>query len=209
MSKTWELYEMYIDDVHNFNKLILSDSASTTIEHRQLLNTPSPEYSVGIAGPPGKSTTNLELNASKRFDAPYSKLLGEDVAQKLYDNGGFSHKNYLENTYQIIKEEIYSLASDGTSPNVLLTERVVRDDIFDSLEGLSYEKLGDVVLDPSQIPQPPTATPGVYKLHLLDSYGDGNGAVFKITNSDTNEVIVEKTLMEVLLDYLIYLQNYL
>ena len=111
--ETWELYEMYIDDNFNFNKIILSESAQTTINHRQLLNTPSPEYSVGIAGPAGKSGTNLELNASKRFTAPYATLFNPEIAEKLYENGGFSHKNYLETTYQFVKEEIYSLAADG------------------------------------------------------------------------------------------------
>jgi len=171
--ETWELYEMFIDDTYNFSKMILSEQGTANIYHRQLLNTPALEFGVGVAGPPGKSGTNLELMASKRFDAPYGSLLGFDVGNNLYNNGGFTFKNYLENTYQMLKEEIYSLKADGVTPNILLTQRIAQDDIWNTLEGISNEMLQDVVIDPAQIPVPPPATPGFYKLEMFDSWGDG------------------------------------
>ena len=80
------------------------------------------------------------------------------------------------------------------SPNVLLTSRADKDDIFNSSEGITYVKLEDVVIDPLQIPEPPTETPGVYKLHLIDSWGDGwNGAGFIIWNNDYSSKIFEVT----------------
>ena len=130
--ETWNNYQLWLDDKSNLSQIVTAElgTAAGFVTYRQLLNSPAMNLIPGINGPPGQSN-KAEYNAVNSILSPYKNILNISDASAIYNAGGYTFRNYLDNTYRSAKETIYADVS-GVKGSALIS-RLLQDNLFNSL----------------------------------------------------------------------------